>query len=93
LSFNLLNRTKSIATFGISFDTRTASPVAYPTSGLAIKLSLDGRMFRQVMFPFSTRASFVAGYPPVRRGTHEFAAQLFSGSTLVQARTRCLQFR
>lgn len=93
LSFTLLHRTGRVATFGISFDTRTASPVALPTSGLAIKLLLDGRTFRQVMFPFSTRASFIAGYPPVSRGNHEFAAQLIAGSSIVQARTRCLVFR
>lgn len=93
LSFTLLHRTGRIATFGISFDTRTTSPVALPTSGLAIKLLLDGRTFRQVMFPFSTRASFVAGYPPVGRGAHEFAAELIAGSSVVQTRTRCLVFR
>ena len=92
LNFTLLHRTHDRATFAVSFDTHTASPVAFPTSGLAIKLLVDGRVFRQVMFALSTKASFVAVYPRLR-GTHELAAQLVSGERVIQTRTRCLVFR
>lgn len=92
LNFTLLHRTHNQATFSVAFDTHTAAPVPFPTSGLAVKLLVDGRVFRQVMFALSTKASFVAVYPPLR-GTHELAAQLTSGERIMQTRTRCLVFR
>lgn len=94
LTFSLLHKTRRTATFSIAFDTHTAAPVAYPQAGLAIKLFLDGRQFRQVMFPLASSASFIADYPAVKPGHHEFAAQLVSdGGRLIQSRSRCMLFR
>lgn len=93
LGFRFLKQDRHSVTYSITVDTHTAAPVPYPKSGLAVKLLEDGRVFRQVMFAMTTRASFVAEYPQLKHGRHEVAAQLLSDDRLIAVQTHCVTIR